>query len=238
MKQTCKQCGKEFELTDGEIKFYKDKGLSLPKRCEECRKANRTEKDGAQKKSGGKKGKIGAIAAAAIVAVGLIGGHSLNNNSDTAYIPPAVTQQAESDIADNALAENDAVQAEDTENADIQNSDTQSGDTAAENNVVSSDNEASENTAAVYRFRNEKTLRSHFEKHGGEFNGLYKNAAEYEAGASAVVNSPEALHKLEAEDGDDVYYLEKTNEFVIVSKDGYIRTYFKPNAGKAYYDRQ
>ena len=46
------------------------------------------------------------------------------------------------------------------------------------------------------------------------------------------------LHKTEKEDGDDVYYIEDTNEFVIVSKDGYLRTYFKPDKGKAYYDRQ
>ena len=46
------------------------------------------------------------------------------------------------------------------------------------------------------------------------------------------------IHKLEAEDGDDVYYLEETNEFVIVSTDGYIRTYFKPSKGIDYYNRQ
>lgn len=53
-----------------------------------------------------------------------------------------------------------------------------------------------------------------------------------------VIHAPEALHKLEAEDGDDVYYLEATNEFVIVSTDGYIRTYFYPSDGKEYFDRQ
>ena len=52
------------------------------------------------------------------------------------------------------------------------------------------------------------------------------------------MNNPNALHKLEKEDGDDVYYLEETNEFVIVSQDGYIRTYFLPSAGKKYYDKQ
>lgn len=36
----------------------------------------------------------------------------------------------------------------------------------------------------------------------------------------------------------DVYYVESTNEFVIVSTDGYIRTYFKPDAGISYYNRQ
>ncbi len=43
---------------------------------------------------------------------------------------------------------------------------------------------------------------------------------------------------LDKEDGDDVYYLESTNEFVIVSTDGYIRTYFYPSNGKDYFDRQ
>lgn len=40
IKRICKQCGKEFNLTDSEIQFYKSKGLELPKRCSECRKKN------------------------------------------------------------------------------------------------------------------------------------------------------------------------------------------------------
>ena len=36
----------------------------------------------------------------------------------------------------------------------------------------------------------------------------------------------------------DVYYKEDTNEFVVVSTDGYIRTYFNPDSGKKYFDRQ
>ena len=56
--------------------------------------------------------------------------------------------------------------------------------------------------------------------------------------ASDVANKPDALHKIEAEDGDDVYYLESTNEFIIVSRDGYIRTYFKPSRGIDYFNRQ
>lgn len=61
---------------------------------------------------------------------------------------------------------------------------------------------------------------------------------DYVAAANVVIFSPETLHKLEAEDGDDVYYLEATNELVIVSTDGYIRTYFCPNDGKDYFDRR
>lgn len=64
----------------------------------------------------------------------------------------------------------------------------------------------------------------------------FASAEDYLAAANAVVSNPEALHKLESEDGDDVYYLESTGEFVVVSQKGYIRTYYL--ADKDYYDRQ
>jgi pyocin large subunit-like protein len=66
----------------------------------------------------------------------------------------------------------------------------------------------------------------------------FDSRESYEKAASDVINNPKALHKTEAEDGDYVYYVEETNEFVVLSKDGYIRTYFLPSGGKKYYDRQ
>ena len=91
-----------------------------------------------------------------------------------------------------------------------------------------------------YHFRSKKYLQQHFEKHGGEFKDDfgYKTEKEYEQGASDVINDSDALHKTEKEDGDDIYYIEDTNEFVVLAKDGYIRTYFRPDAGKKYYDKQ
>ena len=85
-------------------------------------------------------------------------------------------------------------------------------------------------------FRKKSNLTSHYEKHGIEMG--FDSAEEYLEAANAVVNNPDSLHKLEAEDGDDVYYLEATNEFVVVSKDGYIRTYFNPSGGLDYFNRQ
>ena len=87
-----------------------------------------------------------------------------------------------------------------------------------------------------YYFRNEDLLESHYEKHGKEMG--FSSSKEYEMSASDVVNDPDSLHKTEKEDGDDVYYKEDTNEFVVVSTDGYIRTYFNPDSGKKYFDRQ
>ena len=92
------------------------------------------------------------------------------------------------------------------------------------------------NTKKAYHFRNEYLLNQHFDKHGREMG--FSTAKEYESAASDVVTNPESLHKIEQEDGDDVYYLESTNDIVFVSTDGYIRTYFRPDSGKYYFDKQ
>jgi len=44
LTRTCIQCNKEFTMTESEIRFYKSKRLSLPKRCKECRDANKKTK--------------------------------------------------------------------------------------------------------------------------------------------------------------------------------------------------
>ncbi len=90
--------------------------------------------------------------------------------------------------------------------------------------------------AVQLRFRNQKLLKQHYEKHGIEMG--FSSAEEYEKAAAAVVSHPDVLHKTEAEDGDDVYYIESTNEFVVVSTDGYLRTYFNPDSGIDYFNKQ
>lgn len=87
-----------------------------------------------------------------------------------------------------------------------------------------------------YTFRSEQLLMEHYEKHGIYMK--YKSPEKYLKGANHVIADEETLHAIEAEDGDDVYYLERTNEFVVVSKDGYIRTYFCPEDGIEYFHRQ
>ena len=86
-----------------------------------------------------------------------------------------------------------------------------------------------------YWFRTKKLRDSHYEKHGIEMG--FSSADEYRKAASDVINNPDALSKIEKEDGDTCYYIEATDEFVVLSTDGYIRTYFNPG-GKDYFDRQ
>ena len=90
--------------------------------------------------------------------------------------------------------------------------------------------------APMYCFRTQDLLEQHYEKHGKEMG--FASAEDYLRAANEVVKDPSSLHKIEKEDGDDVYYREADNAFVIVSTDGYIRTFFYPSGGKSYYDRQ
>lgn len=88
----------------------------------------------------------------------------------------------------------------------------------------------------TYTFRYNDRLQDHYKKHGRDMG--FASPEEYLAAANAVIANPDALTKTEKEDGDTVYYVEATNEFVVLSTDGYIRTYFCRDGGKKYYDRQ
>ena len=97
--------------------------------------------------------------------------------------------------------------------------------------------QTTEATAQVtYTFRYNDRLQDHYKKHGRDMG--FASPEEYLAAANAVIANPDALTKTEKEDGDTVYYVEATNEFVVLSTDGYIRTYFCPDGGKKYFDRQ
>lgn len=40
----CKDCSNSFDFSEGEQKFYEEKGFSSPVRCQECRKAKKQQK--------------------------------------------------------------------------------------------------------------------------------------------------------------------------------------------------
>jgi hypothetical protein len=113
---------------------------------------------------------------------------------------------------------------------------TGSTDTAADHTPAVTQTASISGVHAAVLFRSDELLQEHFEKHGKEMG--YQSAEEYLAGANAVIQNTSALHKTEKEDGDDVYFLKSTGDFVVVSTDGYIRTYFRPEDGIAYYNRQ
>ena len=95
-----------------------------------------------------------------------------------------------------------------------------------------------ESTAA--QFRSQDKLDEHYEKHvvqQKEFGTITKD--EYLALAQQLVGNPgsSVLTKKDSE-GNTLFYDPDTNEFAVLSSDGYIRTFFKPSGGQSYYDRQ
>lgn len=242
MKKICSQCKKEFELSEGEISFYHKKGLSLPNRCKSCREQNKQNKSdkqdkpqndnkpnsaphcqaGADKSAFWRKKPLwfSVLALVLIVVAALYFGGG--NSGDIVSEPSVPTSSVVSNITSDVVSE--APQPESpasfTENTEPTSSE------------IAPDSEP----AAEYTFRNETYLTQHFQKHCGEFD--YETAEEYLVGANRVINDPNALTKTEKEDGDFVFYLESTNEFVILSTDGYIRTYFRPTDGLDYFNRQ
>lgn len=187
--------------------------------------------------TGGRKGFgkiITTIIAIIIVGIASLLGIGGNNAETGSYVEPSERIEAESDVNqqtdDTQSSENESILQEESEVIAEETSETEVVE------EVSEEVSEPEITVAEITFRNDNLLEQHYEKHGIEMG--FASAEEYELAAYKVIINPDALHKIEAEDGDDVYYVEETNEFVVVSQDGYIRTYFNPSAGIDYYNRQ
>lgn len=240
MKRTCAQCGNEFELTNSEVDFYKKKNLSLPKRCQACREKNKQQNNkpqmqqpspaagsspaSASPSAGGGKGIMATVAGIMLLLVVcffLRQTGILSDGNDNPSVAAGLQTEAPTP---------EAAVTSPPEEMTTPSSELTSGDTQTEQPSASSEE------TNIYTFRSEKLLLDHYKKHGIDMG--FDSAEAYEAAANEVIHNPDALHKLEAEDGDDIYYLEETNEFVVVSTDGYIRTYFNPDKGIDYYNRQ
>lgn len=243
----CRDCGKEFTLSDGEIEFFRSKGFELPNRCKNCR----DKKKGKSQSSGGYVRKnaprntkkislsplfliIAVLVIAGIIIKGSDFGLPIPPNLSDAFITEAYTSAEEIRITEEDFPETayESVQQSDAPVTSAAVTSPKPSETTAKQTVMT---EAAVQKSSL-RFRSDKLLNDHYEKHGIEMG--FSSAEEYERAAAIAAESPEALHKLEKEDGDDVYYIEATNEFVVISTDGYIRTYFYPNDGKDYFDRQ
>jgi hypothetical protein len=86
-----------------------------------------------------------------------------------------------------------------------------------------------------YYFRTEKMLHDHFLKHRNEFN--YADENEYLRRANMVINDAGSMSSRQA-DGDTQYLNSGTCEYVVLSTDRYIRTYFRPRNCVNYFNRQ
>ena len=78
----------------------------------------------------------------------------------------------------------------------------------------------------------------HWEKHGREF-PQFHNEQEYVNAANAFVHHPPpgTLTKIDAR-GDRLFYQPATDTFAVMDARGEPRTFFKPDNGSAYWNRQ
>lgn len=82
-------------------------------------------------------------------------------------------------------------------------------------------------------FSGPEKLLEHFQKHGSEFG--YQTADEYLQGARSLTGGGTGIETFTRANGDKLFYNTATNEFGVMSKDGIIRTYFKPVEGVDYW---
>ena len=264
----------DFVLTDGEIEFYRKKGLTLPKRCPECREKNKKEKNAPKvikRSAPAKSGKIPAWAIVAALAVifafALVIIIPRFSNVGTIEITSDATTQSQNVIPDPGEESSHTVNSTPSyygkDDSGDENFTISGGYSGGEESPVynggssnsgsssysgssgnysqsSSDamappaqSSSNSKTYSGYTFRSSSLLASHFTKHGREVGA--SSETEYVNMANNVINSADQ-HKKEKEDDDIVYFKSSTGEFVVLSDDGYIRTYYI--ADQAYYDRQ
>lgn len=81
-------------------------------------------------------------------------------------------------------------------------------------------------------FRTGQQRLQHYGDHGSDFGAA--SDSEYEALADAFIGGRPPRYTLQSKrprDNDLIRYSPVTNEFAVLSGDGYIRTYFKPDIG-------
>ena len=88
------------------------------------------------------------------------------------------------------------------------------------------------------QFVSEQLFQKHYDKHLPEFGEISKE--KYLEKANALADAPlsEDVVQLVRSDGSVAKYCYSTNEFVVVTADGNIRTYFKPETKGAYWDEE
>ena len=117
--------------------------------------------------------------------------------ADSSPVESTQTQGSENNTGENTLTE--SAQSQIMESTVSESS---ASDSAQVQESVTASSESTGQTSNL-RFRSKKLLENHYQKHGIEMG--FSSAKEYEKAAAAVVSNPDALHKTEKEDGDDIY---------------------------------
>ncbi|MBQ8170666.1 MAG: hypothetical protein IJZ95_01625 [Oscillospiraceae bacterium] len=153
-------------------------------------------------------------------------------------------------VSDSSSSKQDDISSENDEISSLPESTPQSSATSTSSTTEqSSSTESVPETSAPteskveieYYFRSESKYTQHYEKHGDEFTPIFGKITleEYLEHANALIASEdEDILTKYSDDGDFMYFRESTGEFLVLADDGYIRTYFIPDDGIEYWNRQ
>lgn len=86
---------------------------------------------------------------------------------------------------------------------------------------------------------NKKSLDKHFDEHGKDMG--FDNKESYKQHAIKFANTVDKKNCtsfVDSKTGSTYKYNKVTNELAIITKDGYVVTYFKPKEGYDYYKKQ
>lgn len=214
MKKKCVQCGKAFEISESEKQFFESKNLSLPKRCRECREKNKC-LGNSQKSTKHTKGStqyksyyIKKEQPIALTTVIL------------AIIVSIISFILKADSTFTIVTASVAIFSLikyiiglGKEKIFIQEFDT---------------------SVYKYTFYDTNSMVKHYVKHGKQTN--CSSMEDYLYKANMVIVDKKSLTKEQKKDGDRIYYNNRTKEFVVIAKAGYVRTYFI--ASDKYYEKQ
>ena len=212
MTKKCVQCGKSFTITESEIQFYKSKNLSIPKRCKTCRDQNKASKNASQKGNRSSNEyksyyvKKGSSGSLATVVIAVI----------VAIVAFMLKAEQSFIIAAAATAVFTAIKY-----------------------IVGLFNgkvfiQEFDTSAYKYTFYDTNSMVKHYVKHGKQTDS--DSMEDYLFKANMVIINKGNLSKKQKGEEDTIFYNPKTNEFVVVAKAGYVRTYFI--ATDKYYNKQ
>ncbi|MBQ3522839.1 MAG: zinc-ribbon domain containing protein [Clostridia bacterium] len=205
MKQRCIQCGREFNLSDSEIDFYKSKSLNLPKRCKSCRDKNKRGNQEFKKYNLQTPIKNRSTFLSSIITFLIFINAICITNYGSLTLPVFFIDL----LGVVAIVLLSTVK----NTVEIQEFDT---------------------SPYKHTFYDTKSMAEHYAKHGKETG--CGDMEEYLFKANYIIGNKSVISKTQKKDGDTAYFNTATNEFVVVAKAGYIRTYFI--ASLSYYNKQ
>ena len=175
--------------------------------------------------------------------LGTEGGYSEYYTSEAGAVYTAeAADTAEGEVVTEPTAEAESTTAATTTATEATTTAATTTTTAETTTTAPVESEQPDEVEIEYYFRSQAQYEQHYEKHGHEFIPIFGEITmeEYLMYANALIQSDdeEILTKTEKEDGDFMYFRPSTEEFLVLSTDGYIRTYFIPTAGIDYWNRQ